>query len=390
MKVAIITERSEVLVGGAERSIFELSAELITQGVDVRLLAAKGQGHAKHVSILCPNASGKRFPISMFASALECHLAQNHYDILHSVLPFSFADVYQPRGGTYAETIIRSAASYENVFLSVFKRFTSFMNERRAELAKAEKDLCKAANGPTVAALSNYVGQQFKNHYGLADERITVICNGIKTDRPVDLAEFAEVKNEICRSRSDTKPVFFLFAAHNFRLKGLSPLLRAMQLADKNASICKPHLFIAGAERSGAYRRMCKSMGITDSVTFFGNIPHVQNALAVVDAAILPTFYDPASRFILESLAMDKPVITTRCNGATDLFTDNRHGIVVDDPTQVDKLAQAILHFCDTGNLQKAAAAIAADKLKGKLSIERHAKELIELYKRIIAKKAGK
>ena len=390
MKIAIVTERSEVLVGGAERSIFELSTELISQGVDVRLLAAKGQGQAKHVSILCPNVSDKRFPISTFAAALECHLAQNHYDIIHSVLPFSFADVYQPRGGTYPETINRNAASYENPFLAAFKRFTSFMNERRAELSKAEKDLCNAANGPMVAALSNYVAEQFKNHYGLDDSRIAIIHNGIKTDRPVDLAEFSEVKTEICRNRSDTKPVFFLFAAHNFRLKGLSPLLRAMQLAETNASICKPHLFIAGAERSGAYRRMCKSLGIADSVTFFGNIPHVQNALAVVDAAILPTFYDPASRFILEALAMGKPVITTRRNGATDLFTDGRHGIVVDDPTQIDKLAQAILHFCDTANLQKAATAIAADKLKEKLSIERHAKELIELYKRIIAKKAGK
>jgi UDP-glucose:(heptosyl)LPS alpha-1,3-glucosyltransferase len=389
MKVAIITERSEVLVGGAERSIFELSAELITQGIDVRLLAAKGQGQAKHVSILCPNVSDKRFPISTFAAALECHLAQNHYDILHSVVPFSFADVYQPRGGSFPETIERNAASYENPFLAVFKRFTSFMNERRAELAKAEKDLCQNS-GAIVAALSSYVAGQFKNHYGLADERIAVICNGIKTDRPIDLAEFAEVKEQIRKNRPDTTPVFFLFAAHNFRLKGLSPLLKAMQLAKMNATICKPHLFIAGAERSGAYRRMCKSLGIADSVTFFGNIPHVQNALAVVDAAILPTFYDPASRFILEALAMGKPVITTRCNGATDLFADNRHGIVVDDPTQVDKLAQAILHFCDTANLQKAAAAISADKLKEKLSIERHAKELIGLYKRIIVKKAGK
>ena len=389
MKVAIITERSEVLVGGAERSIFELSAELIAHGVDVRLLAAKGRGQAKHISILCADACEKRFPIATFAAALECHLAQNRYDIIHSVLPFSFADVYQPRGGSYAETIVRNAASYENVFFSVFKRLTSFMNERRAELAKAEKELCKNAGGPMVAALSNYVAEQFKNHYGLADDRIAVIRNGIKTDRPVDLAEFAEVKEQIRKNRPDTTPIFFLFAAHNFRLKGLSPLFRAMQLADKNAGDCRPHLFIAGAERSGAYRRMCKNLGITDSVTFFGNIPHVQNALAVVDAAILPTFYDPASRFILEALAMGKPVITTRCNGSTDLFTDGRHGIVVDDPTQVDTLAQAILHFCDTANLQKAAAAIAADKLKENVSIGRHAKELIELYKRILAKRVS-
>ena len=135
---------------------------------------------------------------------------------------------------------------------------------------------------------------------------------------------------------------------------------------------------------------MCRSLGVADSVTFLGNIPHVQNALVVSDAAILPTFYDPASRFILEALAMTKPVITTCYNGSADLFASGRHGIVVDDPTHIDKLAQAILHFCDAANLQKAAAAITADNLKEKLSIERHTKELIDLYRHIIAKKAGK
>jgi UDP-glucose:(heptosyl)LPS alpha-1,3-glucosyltransferase len=390
MKVAVITERSEVLVGGAERSVFELTAELITQGIKVRLLAAKGQGQAKHVSVLCPDAPGKRFPISTFAAALERHFAQNRYDIIHSVLPFSFADVYQPRGGTYPETIAQHAASYESAFIGAFKRFTSFMNERRAQLAKAERDLCNNPSGPTVAALSNYVAGQLRNYYGLGDERIAVIQNGIKIDRPIDLAEFAEVKNEICARRTGPKPVFFLFAAHNFRLKGLSPLIKATQMATDNAAPAKPHLFVAGAERSGPYHRMCKRLGIADSVTFLGNIPHVQNALAVSDVAVLPTFYDPASRFILEALAMGKPVITTRYNGATDLFTNGRHGIVIDEPTQIEKLAQAILYFCDSANINKAAAAITADKLKEELSIERHTKELIELYKRIIAKRNSK
>ena len=255
MKVAIITERSEVLVGGAERSIFELSAELITQGVDVRLLAAKGQGQAKHVTVLCPDALGKRFPISAFAMALECHFARNHYDIVHSVLPFSFADVYQPRGGAYPETISRNAASYESAFIATFKKFTSFMNERRAELAKAEKNLCRNPDGPMIAALSNYVAEQFKNYYGIDESRIAVIRNGIKTDRPVDLAEFAQVKDQICGNRPGPTPVFFLFAAHNFRLKGLSPLIKAMQLAGKNAATAKPHLFVAGAEHSSSYRQ---------------------------------------------------------------------------------------------------------------------------------------
>ena len=207
----------------------------------------------------------------------------------------------------------------------------------------------------------------------------------------MDIAEFAQTKQRILAHYGNgIQPTFFLFAGYNFRRKGLRPLLEAIHIAKFRNASAAPHLFVAGKDNIDLYQRIARKFGIENSVTFLGKTAHIQNILAISDAAVLPTFDDPASRFILEALAMAKPVITTRYNGATDLFTDNRHGIVVDDPTQVDTLAQAILHFCDTANLQKAAAAIIADKLKEKVSMDRHAKELIELYERIIAKKMKK
>ena len=117
---------------------------------------------------------------------------------------------------------------------------------------------------------------------------------------------------------------------------------------------------------------------------FLGSVDDIQNIMSVVDVAVLPTFYDPSSRFILEALAACKPVITTRFNGAADLFTNKRHGIVIDSPENVTALTDAIDYFVNADNIRKASQAIVEDNLKEKISIDRVAKELMTVYELIL------
>jgi glycosyltransferase involved in cell wall biosynthesis len=131
---------------------------------------------------------------------------------------------------------------------------------------------------------------------------------------------------------------------------------------------------------------MAKTM-TPQNVLFLGSLSHIQNALAATDAAVLPTFYDPSSRFILEALAAGKPVITTRYNGACDLFENKKHGIIIDSPEDVSSLAEAITFFTNTKNLLTTSQAIVEDNLQEEISISRVAKQLTELYVKILTKK---
>ena len=112
MKIAIIIERADIGLGGAERSVSEMAEALASLGMDVHVLAAKGTTVKKNTYILCNDLPGKRVGLRVFGRAIKGHLLKNHYDIIHSVLPFGFADIYQPRGGIYAEAARRNAASY--------------------------------------------------------------------------------------------------------------------------------------------------------------------------------------------------------------------------------------------------------------------------------------
>ncbi|MHC4105704.1 MAG: glycosyltransferase family 4 protein [Planctomycetota bacterium] len=395
-KIAIIIERANITLGGAERSVFELAAALKVHGLEVDILAAKGQTNARNIRILCQERPGKRASYFTFVKALKRHLSENHYHLIHSVLPFEFVDVYQPRGGTYIESVWRNTISYQNKVLESYKRLTAFTNFRRTTLLRAERKLCKGPNGPVIAAISQYVAEQLKQHYGTPDERIVVISNGIKINKQISTVEADKLRSQILAQlglKEADNPVFFLFVANNFRLKGLAVLLKAMSVYSEAACHTtgrQAYLIIAGSGNTYKYRRLAKRLNpyMADRrIVFLGPIRHIQNALSIIDVAILPTFYDPCSRYVLEALAADKPVITTRFNGATEQFINNRHGKVIEIPEDTSALVEAIDYFTDTNNIQKVSEAIVADNLKEQISINRVAEQLISVYESILQRK---
>ncbi|MGA2172961.1 MAG: glycosyltransferase family 4 protein [Sedimentisphaerales bacterium] len=389
-KIAIIIERADVELGGAERSVSELADALATLDYDTHIIAAKGRTGQGNVHILCSDLPGKRTGFSAFAGAVRNHLAQNHYDVIHSVLPFDFADIYQPRGGTYAESIVRNVASYRSKLAELWKRVTGFSNLRRAELMRAERKLCELRDGPLIVAISNYVARQFSRHYGVETSRITVIPNGVGTPDSGDREQIDRLRTQIFTQlgiSQANEAVLFLFAANNFRLKGLGCLMEAMKLVSARHVPRPAFLIVAGSDKTAHYRHLAARLNVDGQVLFLGEVAHIGNVMAVADVAVLPTFYDPCSRFILEALAAGKPVITTKFNGASELFADNRHGRVIDRPDNITVLADALAHFTEPANIQKASQAIMEDNIQQKVSISRVAGQLKKVYDAILAKR---
>jgi UDP-glucose:(heptosyl)LPS alpha-1,3-glucosyltransferase len=389
-RIAIIMERADIALGGAERSVLELAAALSALGPKVDILAAKGQRQSDNVHILCRDTAGKRVGYAAFTNVLRKYLAENHYDIVHSVLPFDFAHIYQPRGGTYIESIRRNTASYQSKPVEAFKKLTAFANVRRTILLRAERRLCEQADGPTIVAISQYVAEQFRQHYAVPDRRLVVVPSGIRPFAQVDPAKADRLRAQIMTQlniKEADQAVFFLFVANNFRLKGLAALIKAMHLVAGRRMARPAFAIITGRGKPHKYSRLAKKLNIHNKMIFLGSIQRIQDILSISDVGVLPTFYDPCSRFILEALAAGKPVITTSFNGATDLFVKDRHGKVIDNPEDTAALAEAITHFTGTNNIEEATQAIAADNLKEKISVNRVAKQLLSVYESISQRK---
>ncbi len=386
MKIAIIIERFDIDLGGAERSIAQLTEELSSFGCNVELLAATGKSESANVKLLCADVKSKRVNMNLFATRLKSYLATADVDIVHSTLPFDFCDVYQPRGGSYKEAFLRNADSYGGL-LAKFKKATHWTNLRRLKLVNAEKKLCSAKSKVIVAALSSRVKKAFISHYNLPDERVALIRNAVKLpERTLDESQVQEKRNELLAKfpASSKEDRLFIFAANNFRLKGLKELLLALAIVTKEEKGKSAKLVIAGNGKQAKYKKLVTELGVKDNALFLGHLSSIDTILSACDIAVLPTYYDPASRFTIEALAMQKPVITTSLNGTCDLFTDKKHGMVIDKPSDIDFLSEAIKHYLNRENLELAKKAIKDDSLSEQISIERHAKELVELYSRII------
>jgi UDP-glucose:(heptosyl)LPS alpha-1,3-glucosyltransferase len=384
IRTALIIERADIALGGAERSIAELAHALRKLDVDATILAAKGTAGSDNVRILCPHIPQKRVSLSVFADAIRKHLQSNTYDIVHSTLPFDFAHIYQPRGGAYPEAARRNAASYHSPLMRFLKDKTYFLNRKRTALVTAERNLCSSAGNTVIAALSQYVKRQFAEHYQLPEHRILVIPNAVAPPHDMDPSVIHQLKHRICTSLNttgDSPRTFFLFAANNFRLKGLTDLLTAF--ARLSASATPAFLLIAGSGRQSPYLSLIRKLNVEKQVIFLGPLDDIQPALSIADVAVLPTYYDPCSRFILEAIALAKPVITTRFNGASERYTDNRHGRIIDDPADTDALADALTYLSDPLNVRNASSAIIADNLRSDISIASHAARLVDLYKLI-------
>jgi UDP-glucose:(heptosyl)LPS alpha-1,3-glucosyltransferase len=112
---------------------------------------------------------------------------------------------------------------------------------------------------------------------------------------------------------------------------------------------------------------------------FLGPARDVSRLYLPADFLVHPTWYDPCSRVVLEAIACQLPSITSNYNGAAEIVRQADCGLVVNDLSQPSELARAIETLADDDYRKRLAGnCIAA---REQVSMERHTRELIDLYK---------
>ncbi len=386
MKVALILERLDLSLGGAERSTWEIAQQLRRIGIETTLLSAVSSQSSDFAIALCGCDPNKKISFSAYQKAVQKYLADNPHDLIHSTLPFDFVDIYHPMGGSYKESYLRNASSYPGTLMPLWKRQTHFLNRRRTVYMKAEVQLCRRER-ISIAALSAYVKRQFIDHYEVSDERIHLIPNGVEVNICVSSEAVETERKKIFQAlqiRDQARTTILLFGANNFRLKGLGDLLSAMAAYRRAGRESRLTLLIAGTENPKPWLKQAHNLGIERDIWFYGYTKDIHPLLSVIDAAVLPSYYDPCSRYILEALSMGKPVLTTRYNGASEYYQHLRHGIILDSPRHQEDFVKGLIFLSQPKNQQAAAEAINQDRLIDKLSIENHCRTITEMYHRIL------
>jgi len=381
VKIALIIEHFDPDGGGAERNVRELAEALASRGHEPTVLFGGGS-HAPRL----PGVEFRRSPsgkprtaarLRAFIRWAEGQLQRNEFDASLSVTTAVPADVVQPLGGTYRETLIRNAASHDSGWRRAAASATSRASLKRRAALRAERRTVADPRIFRFAALSRYVADQLVRHHAVEPQRIVLIPNAVRS--PTVAPDARERLRE--QLRIDAEQTMYLFSAFNPRLKGLGPLL------DATRRLTEGSLVLTGRIRR-EHRRLIARYGLGPRVRIVGPTARMPDHYAAADVLVHPTFYDPFSRVVLESLLVGTPVVTTAFNGASDWLETpdgRRRGLRVDDPTDVDALAHAMAALAEPR--QRDACREAARGLADELSLERQVDSLEDLLAQAAARR---
>lgn len=371
MKIGIIVEWLDTSRGGAETSTRQFIDGLLDRGIDLEIFTRSQLPAQPRVTVhtIETPAPGRRAKTAQFLNAAELWVSQINCDLTHAFVPVRGADIYQPRGGTVPETIIRTAAAKDTRLGQLIKRFTLALNARQRLVHTRERSWLTGSNPPTVIALSNYVIRQLQTHYRLSDARIRRIFNGVNppTINPADCEAF-HTKHDIPQDA-----VLALQVCHNFRLKGVHILIEAL------ASLHQPnlHTVVAGNGDVDYWTKRAKRSGLGANIHFIGPTDDVAALYAAADFLVHPTFYDPCSRVLLEAISCQLPAIATRYDGSSEILTHDHNGYVL-DALNPASLADAMTTLCESSVRDRYRQNLAP--LSNDITMKQHVNEVMTLY----------
>jgi colanic acid/amylovoran biosynthesis glycosyltransferase len=150
---------------------------------------------------------------------------------------------------------------------------------------------------------------------------------------------------QFTRSNDEAPPrgePMILFIGRHVPEKGGAVLLEATSLMSKRGRRVSVTLAGDGPSRP-TLERLSQSLGLTSQVCFPGAVGQDDIHALYASASIfcLPSFAEGVPVVLMEAMAMEIPVVTTRITGIPELVDDDRSGVLV-APGRADHLAEAL------------------------------------------------
>ncbi len=330
--------------GGAERYLVDLCTRMADEGYEVHVYTEHWQEEDRRIHF--HRVRTVPFPKSLrllsFAIKATRAIRKGNHDVTFGVGNTLDADILQPHGGVHWAWFWRSLKAYDHPVLWLIKFLGRILSPRQWAGGWIENAPYRGENLSRIIAISDMVKKDILRWYTKSEDRITVIYNGVDTERfhPRNL----KYREEIRKRHGIGDEFLILFVSNNFRLKGLSSLIKALASLKREGH--PPFkLLVLGRDRQGPYLRLASKEGISKELLFAGSTDEAEKYYGAADLLAHPTFYDACSLTVLEALASGLPVITTSSNGAHGVLRHGEDGWVLERANDLDKLKEAISYF---------------------------------------------
>jgi len=389
LKIALVLDKYTPSRGG--ESYFSGLAEGLTRrGHEVHIFGAvvEREGSTLYQVHRIPVIPFPRFlRMLSYLVTSKWALSSCEFDIIHGVGGVLYMNVFNPHGGVDRAYLKREAASMHRKWYVIYRKARRYLSPHHHVSLWIQDRQYRSDRVKKYIAISEMIKRDITRYYEVKDGRISVIFNGVDTDRfhPKNRDLYRVQKcNEL---QIDEKTLVLLFVGNNYRLKGVRQLLRALVLLKEWFPTQPLRLLIAGRGRIRPYRRLAQALGVGEDVLFLGPVLEIEKYYAVADIYVHPTFYDSCSLSVLEALASGLPVVTTQFNGAAEAILSEKGGIVIEDPAEIKSLAGALAGYFDSK--KRKIARSAAREWAEQHTLTRNLDETIAVYEEVSRKSSS-
>lgn len=289
--------------------------------------------------------------IKAFDTFCNDKIAAKKPDIVFGLDRNSFQTHLRAGNGVHAAYLLRRKEM--DPFL---KRLTYPFNPLHQLLLKLEKTAFEHPKLEKLFTNSHMVRDEILRFYATDPKKIEVVHNGVEwNEMAPHFNAWKSSKSPFCKELNlDPSSYHFLFIGHEYKRKGLAPLLRGLSLIkDRNI-----HLSVVGKERNIAtFQKMCANLGIADKVSFFGQRFDTHKFLTIADSLVVPSFYDPFANVTVEALAMGVFVISSKSNGGSEVLTE-QNGNLIEFLLSPDAMKASLLRAMQTPKTAESATTI--------------------------------
>jgi glycosyltransferase involved in cell wall biosynthesis len=365
--ILLVIDQFSTTLGGGERIVLKLAAELPRCGYRVSILTFSA--HPESAALVDP-------PCPVYLLSL-----QKTYDLTAFKAAFSLRRFLRREKVKIVQTFFESSDIWAGFVTKLMSNASLIWSRRDMGILRTGKHhrayRLMAKMPDKVFAVSELVRQHGIEVDGIDPTRVQTIYNGLT------LSDWAPAPAAKVPGR------IFITTAGNIRyVKGHDFFLRAAALVV--AKFPEVSFSIAGEILEPAYfaelQQLVLDLNLADHFTFAGNITNLGEYLAAADIFVLPSRSEGFSNAIVEAMAVSLPVVATNVGGNAEAVQDGVSGFIVpsEDPAA---LAEAILTLLRDPERAREMGIAGKKLVAEKFTTEAMMRHITDVYKELIAAK---